>query len=195
MSPLGPPLRAFPDAEIWKRKVSLQNTPQLVVGRAGIRTFVYQTTRFMLSLKDCSIHAFLPDLEPFRARPTAGAPPPSRGERSAGGGVIEGLLGAGAGVRVCRGLCPGKPALRPAPAHLPQHCSPGRRLHPSFFFQPFNHGHKVAKFCYADKVSPQRLWGSGAAPSCPLSSDLAVDVRDVSLSGHEGQGHLEGGWH
>lgn len=24
-----------------------------------------------------------------------------------------------------------------------------------FPFQPFNHEHKVAKFCYADKVSPR----------------------------------------
>lgn len=39
-------------------------------------------------------------------------------------------------------------------------------------FQPFNHGHKVAKFCYADKVSPWPLWGWGAAPlsSCWLQT-------------------------
>lgn len=30
---------------------------------------------------------------------------------------------------------------------------PGSDLTP-VSFQPFNHGHKVAKFCYADKVSP-----------------------------------------
>lgn len=52
------------------------------------------------------------------------------------------------------------------------------------FFQPFNHGHKVAKFCYADKVSPcipnddgwSTRWewtvcGSGAVVS-PLSLTL-----------------------
>lgn len=45
---------------------------------------------------------------------------------------------------------------------------------PCPFFQPFNHGHKVAKFCYADKVSPWWPWlpcrfGVHPPTSLPLS--------------------------
>lgn len=38
----------------------------------------------------------------------------------------------------------------------------------SLSFQPFNHGHKVAKFCYADKVSELLLLVTGGLGLLPL---------------------------
>ena len=68
------------------------------------------------------------------------------------------LLGIGAGrASVWRTLA-WQQALSPAPSPptwgglLPR----GHQPHPALSLQPFNHGHKVAKFCYADKVSPWR---------------------------------------
>lgn len=68
------------------------------------------------------------------------------------------LLGIGAGrASVWRTLA-WQQALSPAPSPpargglLPR----GQQPHPALSLQPFNHGHKVAKFFYADKVSPWR---------------------------------------
>ncbi|XP_023604493.1 delta-1-pyrroline-5-carboxylate dehydrogenase, mitochondrial-like [Myotis lucifugus] len=43
---------------------------------------------------------------------------------------------------------------------------------------PFNHGHKVAKFCYADKVSPWQLW----APGLPASQGKTVIQAEIDAA-------------
>ena len=60
------------------------------------------------------------------------------------------------GERVCGGLWPGRqaPSPTPSPPALGGLLPRGQQPHRVLFSQPFNHGHKVAKFCYADKVSP-----------------------------------------
>lgn len=66
------------------------------------------------------------------------------------------------------GLTPPPPSWHPPPRQGP---------YSSLVFQPFNHGHKVAKFCYADKVSLG--WELYPHPHPPLAL-LAADVTSVA---------------
>ncbi|XP_026306382.1 delta-1-pyrroline-5-carboxylate dehydrogenase, mitochondrial-like, partial [Piliocolobus tephrosceles] len=59
-------------------------------------------------------------------------------------------MGAGRGQQACPGLF-WKTSSEPDPLHPYPGTSLLDRDLTSLSFQPFNHGHKVAKFCYADK--------------------------------------------